>query len=271
MSTTPTTDNILERLIAEAQADDYALAGSSAPAPTGGGGRIIAVATMLLIGALLGLSVSQQAAVAPGAQQRREQLIAEIEEQQQIVDASAQQAEELRASVSQLQRLASGGLSEDFDKQLRSVEIATGFVALSGPGAVLTLQDARPPLPKGVDPEEARVLDVDVQTAVNGMWQAGAEAIAVNDIRLTSATAIRTAGEAILVDYRPVVPPYRLTALGPADLAERFGRTPASQELASLRKDYGIQSDVASVDNARVPASTANLPIRAEIDRSEDQ
>lgn len=263
----PPTENILDRLIAEAQADDYALAGDAqrGAAP----GRIIGSALVLaLIGLLFAMAVIQTAQVAPGAAQRREELLTRIDEQTQRVDAAQQQAAELRASVSQLQRLATGGLSEDFAQQLRSLEIATGFVALTGPGAVLTLEDARPPLPKGVDPQEARVLDVDVQSAVNGLWEAGAQAVAVNDIRLTSTTAIRTAGEAILVDYRPLVPPYRITALGPPDLPKRFGRTAAAGELDSLRKKYGIESDLVAADGASVPASTANLPILAEPDRS---
>ena len=35
---------------------------------------------------------------------------------------------------------------------------------------------------------------------VNGLWQAGAEAISINGQRLTSTSAIRFAGQAILVD-----------------------------------------------------------------------
>jgi uncharacterized protein YlxW (UPF0749 family) len=109
------------------------------------------------------------------------------------------------------------------------------------------------------------VLDVDMQLVVNGLWQAGAQAIAINGIRLTSTTAIRTAGEAILVDFRPLVPPYSIAAVGPADLAERFADTGASGELDELREDYGIQSDVEPQADVTVPASTANLPRQAEV------
>jgi uncharacterized protein YlxW (UPF0749 family) len=78
-------------------------------------------------------------------------------------------------------------------------------------------------------------------------------------------TAIRTAGEAILVDYRPLEPPYRIDAVGPVDLAERFREGQAGDDLAQLGKDYGIQSDVTPADDVTVPASTANLPNRAEV------
>ena len=120
-------------------------------------------------------------------------------------------------------------------------------------------------MPEGVTGDEARVLDIDMQMVVNGLWQAGASAMAINGIRLTSVTAIRTAGEAILVDFRPLVPPYTIDAIGPEDLAAEFERTPASEELAQLGIDYGIQSKVSLAKEITVPASTANLPTRAEV------
>lgn len=261
-------DNLLDRLIAEAQADDYVLAGERSPVDR----RRIPLTAVLLfavIGVTLGVAAVQTEAVAPQAQQRRAELVERVRAQSQAVAEAGKEAEQLRTSVSQLQQLASGGLSEEFAGQLRQLEIVSGFVPLTGPGARLTLRDATPPFPRGVSREESRVLDVDMQLAVNGLWQAGAQAIAINDIRLTTVTAIRTAGEAILVDYRPLEPPYRIVALGPADLASRFESSETAKELNRLRRQYGIQSEVTAVDEARVPASTANLPIRAEVLRGE--
>ena len=255
--------DLLDRLIADAQADDYALAartGSPSGRPGLAGAALVAIIFGLLVVAFL-----QRQTVAPAAQDRRAALVQRVQEAESQVSAAQEQAVALRASVSQLQQLATKGLGPEFAEQLRGLEIASGFVGLRGPGAVLTLQDGEEPLPKGVTTEEARVLDVDMQMAVNGLWQAGAQAIAINGIRLTSTTAIRTAGQAILVDFRPLEPPYSIVAVGPADLAEQFGRTGASDELAGLRKDYGIQSDVEAVSEASVPASTANLPTKAEV------
>ena len=256
-------DNILDRLIAEAQADDYALA--QRRGPTTRGNPLIAALLFALIGVLLATAFWQRQSVQPVAEQRRAELVERIRVQGERPEASQAQAAELRASVSQLQQLASDGLGEDFGDQLRAVEIATGFVGLQGPGAVLTMDDAVPPLPRGVDPAEAKVLDIDMQGAVNGLWQAGAQAIAINGVRLTSVTAIRTAGEAILVDYRPLEPPYRIDAIGPSDLADRFSQSQAGDDLAQLGEDYGIQSEVTAADEVTVPASTANLPTRAEV------
>jgi uncharacterized protein YlxW (UPF0749 family) len=67
------------------------------------------------------------------------------------------------------------------------------------------------------------------------------------------------------VDYRPLVPPYTIDAIGDEDLAKRFNDTPAADELDMLAEDYGIQSKVESAEEITVPASTANLPIQAEV------
>lgn len=263
-------DNLLDRLIAEAQADDYALAEPEGPAPRTRR-AIAALAVFAVIGLLFTAAFWQRQTVQPAAQDRRQALIDRISAYSQRAAASQQQAEELRASVSQLQQLASSGLGPGFAEQLQALEVASGFVGLKGPGALLTMADAQPPLPRGVEPDEARVLDIDMQTAVNGLWEAGAGAIAINDIRLTSLTAIRTAGEAILVDYRPLEPPYRIVAIGPSDLAENFSGSETNDELDQLRTDYGIQSEVTGEDELNVPASTSNLPTKAEVLKGGDQ
>ncbi|HQR78791.1 MAG TPA: DUF881 domain-containing protein [Actinomycetota bacterium] len=259
----PVPPNLLDRLMAEAQADDYALAQEQAP--TTRGSLVVAAGLLAVIGFLLAVAFWQHEAVQPAAADRRQVLIDRVESAEERAQESQAKAADLRASVSQLQKLASSGLGEDFADQLRAVEIASGFVALTGPGVILTVDDAHPPLPAGVEPDEARVLDIDLQLAVNGLWEAGAQAVAINDVRLTSVTAIRTAGEAILVDYRPLEPPYRISAIGPPDLAEVFAGTETAGDLKQLGRDYGIQSDVRSVREVNVPASTANLPVRAEV------
>ncbi len=259
-------ESLLDRLIAEAQADDYALAIEQSGQPSGGTGRaVLAALFFAVIGLLLAASFWQTQSVQPAAAERRQALVGQIESATTAAQDAEAKAADLRSSVSELQLLATRGLGDEFADQLQALEVASGFVGLEGPGAELIMQDGTPPLPKGVAQDEATVLDIDMQTAVNGLWEAGADAIAINGIRLTSMTAIRTAGQAILVDFRPLEPPYRIVAIGPEDLAKRFAKTQASEDLDQLRKDYGIQSEVVAADVVTVPASTANLPTKAEV------
>src|SRR5436305_306242 len=82
-----------------------------------------------------------------------------------------------------------------------------------------------------------------------------ADAISINGQRIGATTAIRQAGEAILVDQRPLAPPYELSAIGnPEDLSNAFLRTPEAQSVAGLSKDYGIVFTFARKDQLKVPA-----------------
>ena len=61
------------------------------------------------------------------------------------------------------------------------------------------------------------VLDTDLQRLVNGLWEAGAEAISLNGQRLTNLSTIRQAGGAITTNGRSLRPPYVLSVIGDKD------------------------------------------------------
>ena len=103
---------------------------------------------------------------------------------------------------------------------------------------------------------DGRVFDRDLQTIVNGLWAAGAEAVAVNGQRLTALSAIRSAGEAILVDYRPLVPPYRVEAIGdPDDLQTSFAASTAGAYLQSLQDNFGVSASIEAKSSLTLPGS----------------
>jgi uncharacterized protein YlxW (UPF0749 family) len=114
--------------------------------------------------------------------------------------------------------------------------------------------------PRSGDPDDGRVTDRDLQTVVNEIWVAGAEAVAVNGQRLTALSAIRSAGEAILVDFRPLNPPYALRAVGPASMRTDFVEGFGGSYLQVLR-DYGIEYTVQDSTELRLPAS-AGVAVR---------
>ncbi|MCB0921543.1 MAG: hypothetical protein KDC08_06990, partial [Actinobacteria bacterium] len=79
-------DNILDRLIAEAQADDYALA--QRRGPTTRGNPLIAALLFALIGVLLATAFWQRQSVQPVAEQRRAELVERIRVQGERAEAS---------------------------------------------------------------------------------------------------------------------------------------------------------------------------------------
>ena len=118
------------------------------------------------------------------------------------------------------------------------------------------MNDAVPLL--GESDAAARVQDYDIQLVVNALWSAGAQAISVNEHRLTSTSAIRSAGEPILVDLVGQSHPYRIEAVGDPDtLPAYFARSLGQEHLILLGSRYGITSSVSQDDDLELRAGRA--------------
>lgn len=172
------------------------------------------------------------------------------------------------AEIAALRDAALAGSDAALLQQVQDLGVLAGTVAVTGPGAVYTLDDSlasQEPVPGDPrTPEEiaqGKVLDIDLQQVTNGLWAAGAEAVAVNGHRLTSTSAIRSAGDAILVDLRPLARPYVVEAVGdPARMQTGFARSEAGRYLSSLEQNHGIQVSITGAEELRLePAGRLGL------------
>lgn len=158
----------------------------------------------------------------------------------------------LNAEISALQTEAARSADPALLAELQQDAVAAGSVPVRGPGLQVVLTDGT------VDTQDPdlRVQDVDLQVLVNGLWAAGAEAVSINGARLTSTSAIRSAGAAVLVDLTPLSSPYTVLAVGDGvDLQTGLARTSAGQHLATLQQRYRIGVDVSARDDLDLPAS----------------
>ena len=113
-----------------------------------------------------------------------------------------------------------------------------GTSRVEGPGLRLTIDDAPNDQVSGPGGSDGRILDIDLQQVVNGLWSAGAEAVSVNGERLTALTAIRGADKSITVNL--VVPGLIGTP--------RSGPEPAHHAvLHTLSGTRGSPDDVAGI------------------------
>ena len=185
-------------------------------------------------------------------------LVAEAKAAQARTDELQARSDQLRREVTSQQRASLGGGNEEL-KRIRAQEAATGLAPVTGPGAVVRLTDAPAPIDattgKAQVGDVSRVLDIDLQSVVNGLWAGGAEAVAINGQRLTSTSTIRAAGTAILVDFRPVTSPYQVSAIGPDDLDDRFNRGFGAASMRALADQYGLGFSVGSADELNLPAA----------------
>jgi uncharacterized protein YlxW (UPF0749 family) len=219
-------------------------------------------AGLVLAALVVTVGAAQARVAAPVVAKERQELIDRIDKETTSADKLEGTVDKLRDDVSARQRAAlktSGGSG-----QADLVSMLSGATAVHGPGVKLVVDDAKEASSSGGDnPRETadfsdtgRVRDRDMQRVVNGLWAAGAEAISINGQRLTALSAIRAAGDAILVDNRPLVPPYTVLAVGDGKrLSTRFQNGADGLYLHALEDNYGIRATIAVESDLRLPAA----------------
>ncbi|MFD0636285.1 DUF881 domain-containing protein [Catenulispora yoronensis] len=221
---------------------------------------LLGVAAIGLVLVIAAINTHRQA---PQVEQERKQLISRVQDVERKNSVDEDQISEVRADLQAAQAAALGPGTEE-GKAFAALSVSTGAVPVTGPGLEVVLSDAAgADNPAGGDPRQpggsdlSRVQDVDLQHAVNGLWASGAEAVAINGQRLTALSAIRTAGSAILVDFRPLSPPYTLQAIGdPKSMAAKFANSTEGKYLFGLKSQYGIRFDTGTKDHLALPAAS---------------
>jgi uncharacterized protein YlxW (UPF0749 family) len=243
---------------------DRAARRSEEPQPLSG--RAVAAALLVLLGLVTGTAVAQVRARAEASTGLRADLAEAVRERTAESDRLEASAEQLRAEVAATQAAALGVDAEGraAADRLVALGLGSGTVPVEGPGVVVTLDDAPPDAEttdgqlRGGTPLDGRVQDRDLQDLVNGLWAAGAEAISINGQRLTALTAIRSAGDAVLVDFRPLSPPYVVRAVGdPSELEVGLLDGPAGRRLATYVSLYGIGFEVRRADELALAGAAA--------------
>ncbi|MER7192244.1 DUF881 domain-containing protein [Streptomyces flaveolus] len=248
--------------------DGYAEAAARKKAEGAGGmprtlrAKLALAAGLVLAALVVTVGAAQARVAAPVVAKEREELIDRIEGETSAADKLEENVDELRDEVSARQReaLEKSGDGERADL----VSVLAGAVEVHGPGVKLVVNDAKEVgtgsdgQPRGTSgfSDTGRVRDRDMQRVVNGLWESGAEAISINGQRLTALSAIRAAGDAILVDNRPLVPPYTVLAVGDGkQLSSRFQDSADGLYLHALQESYGIRTALSREDEVRLPAA----------------
>lgn len=254
--------NVMDHSLDEGYAEAAAARGADHDSriPRTARGLLTLGAGLALVGVVVTVGAVNAHKAEPTLAKERDALIHRINDTNGSADHLQQQVQDLRRKVesTQQQALATG------DGDQGGLTGAVGLGEVSGPGVKLVLEDAAGTGGGGnVDPRagqgfsnSGRLRDRDLQLVVNGVWGSGAEAVAINGQRLTALSAIRAAGEAVLVDNRPLVPPYNIQAIGDGPkLLTAFENDMAGQYLRLLQEKYGIKSTMSAQKNLTLPAA----------------
>jgi uncharacterized protein YlxW (UPF0749 family) len=268
--------SLLNNVMDHSLDDGYAEAAARKKADgTGGMPKTVRAKLGLAVGLVLAALVvtvgaAQARISAPALAKEREELIDRIHQQTAAADKLEDSVDDLRDDVSARQREA---LKDGGSGQGDLVDILSGAVEVHGPGVKLVVNDSKKASQGGDgDPRETsgfsdtgRVRDRDMQRVVNGLWESGAEAVSINGQRLTALSAIRAAGDAILVDNKPLVPPYTVLAVGDGQrLSTRFQNSPDGLYLHALQENFGIRTSISVESDIKVPAAPSVIVRTAE-------
>jgi uncharacterized protein YlxW (UPF0749 family) len=250
--------SLLVDLSTDALDPGYAAAAARKRQAGAGGQRprwLLVGATVIAATLVIVIAAVQTRAGAPAAAKSRSALIAAVNRQSTAVDRLERSLAALNAQQSALRdaTLAETSAGSALARRIAAEELVLGTLPVVGPGLRVTLGDAT----ASRGGARSRVLDSDLQEVTNALWTAGAEAIAVNGQRLSAQSAIRQAGDAILVDFRPLVSPYVITVIGsPVDLETRFGASDTAARMRGYAQLYGLRFSYSRAGRLSLPAAT---------------
>jgi uncharacterized protein YlxW (UPF0749 family) len=198
-------------------------------------------------------------AQAEQAQREQEQLRAEIE------------AAEERVRSFQASDVGSLAAREQLNRELADARLMTGLVDVRGPGMVLEIADSQREVPVGESATNYIVLVDDLRDLVGALWASGAEAMTISGgategvpaERLVASSSIYGVGSSILVNTAFLSPPFRIEAIGPDGLHDRFLSNPTYLSRVARRIEvYGLQFASEPRDELTLPAFVGNTRLR---------
>jgi uncharacterized protein YlxW (UPF0749 family) len=131
-------------------------------------------------------------------------------------------------------------------------QVVAGTLPVTGQGIVLTVDDSHVPVGKGENPNNAIVHNEDLLRLANVLTAAGAEALAINDQRLSAGTEITCAGPTILINKTRMAPPFVIKAIGDPTMLQAAVDMPGGV-VESLRS-YGLELKAESASAIDIPA-----------------
>ena len=248
---------LLDHITATSLDADYAAAAQRREEQDPGGrpgrpGRV-ALVVLAVFGVLVATAGVQTARTADESASSRSSLIKQANDGKAQLAARRSSLRALERQVATLRSrdLAATSQGRQVERQLTRLGVDSGSTATRGPGIQVTVDDA-----KGATDFKQQVQAPDLQRLVNGLWQVGAEGVAINGQRLTSLTSIRDAAGSVTVNYTSLRAPYTISAIGnPKTMGAALLDTAGGQTWVTLQSTFGLKFAVDTKDSMLLPAA----------------
>jgi uncharacterized protein YlxW (UPF0749 family) len=176
----------------------------------------------LVLGALLGIQThTQQLRGATEVGRRSSALVGMLTNSEAKITAQAKEIEQLRGQLGKFEKeaMSDKGVTQRVYEELQTNRVALGLLPVKGPGIELQLGDStlrRNGTELGSQ-DIYLIHDYDLIRVANELWAAGAEAVALNNQRLVTGSAIRCSGPLIQVNNTTIPSPFVFRAIGNKD------------------------------------------------------
>lgn len=213
-------------------------------------------AVLLVLGFVTAAALAQELVREEELPGRTGELVELIRRRQGHIGELSAEVRDLSRRLSDIQG-AAGRESEqlrDLAAEIGRLRGPAGLEGLRGPGVVVELADSSEVATTRGELTDFRIQDVDLQLVVNALWTAGAEAVSINGRRVSSTTAIREAGDAVLVNFTAVSSPYRVSAIGDPDALRRgIAESGIAERFEAWIEIYGLGYSLRAADDLTVP------------------
>lgn len=129
------------------------------------------------------------------------------------------EVQKLREEKTKLENTASAGqgLANELNAALQDTKAFAGLTEVEGPGVTIILRDTSKKADELLNVNDGIIHDADVVRVINELWNAGAEAITVNNKRAGPTTSYRCVGSVIVVDGARFASPIVIRAIGDSE------------------------------------------------------
>lgn len=211
---------------------------------------------LLTVGIFVQVKTVSQNSIKLGTNRAENELRDNVLKWKEKYDLAYEQLETKETKLDKLREKASstGESSETVRGDLETNNAALGLTEVVGQGITITLKDGTGTGGSKLDLSSYLVHYSDLIEVINSLKNAGAEAISVNDQRITNSTAISCVGNVIKVNNEKVGVPFIINAIGSPE--KLYGALTMLGGYIDKLKDEGVSVTVDKQTSITIPKYT---------------
>lgn len=146
-----------------------------------------------------------------------------------------------KISLLQATAIARGGTTAALERKIHAMNVLNGTMPLVGPGVEVVISDSKM---SKLDRAVFLTHDWDLRSVINELFVAGADAVAINNARITAQTGVFCIGPVVRVGTVRLGPPFVVKAIGPSNVLAAALKIPGGvlDVLKSSNRDLFVST-----------------------------